>query len=426
MKKYCKNSIKFVFLFIVILIFNSCEKEKPKQVPAITTGTVYNITANSAISGGNITNDGGASVVSRGLVWRIYPLSPTIEENDGFTAEGTGLGVFTSTMNGLSANTKYYVRAYATNEKGKGYGDQLSFSTSGPPSVTTIDASLIANCKATLNGTINANGSSTNVKFEYGITSSYGSSVEYTQNPVSGSTDANVSQEITGLVSGQTYYFRIVATNTYGQTNGNGLTFKTTVKDGDGNDYNTVTIGTQTWISENLKTTKYNDGNSIPSVTDNTAWVNLTTPGYCWYNNMPDYKNTTYGALYNWYTVNTGKLCPTGWHVSSYPEWTTLSTYLGGTSIAGGKLKETGTTHWKSPNTGATNESGFNAVGGGCRLPSDGTFLVVTEWTYWWTTTETGAPSTGVQTPIVSYNSSNLNSGDAGKPRGQSVRCIRN
>jgi len=134
----------------------------------------------------------------------------------------------------------------------------------------------------------------------------------------------------------------------------------------DGNVYHTVIIGTQTWMVENLKTTKYNDGISIPYVTDNGAWISLTTPAYCWYNNEASYK-TQYGSLYNWYAVNTGKLAPTGWHVPSNAEWTTLTNYLGGENLAGFKIKESGTTHWKSPNEGATNETGFTALPGGYR-----------------------------------------------------------
>jgi uncharacterized protein (TIGR02145 family) len=140
-------------------------------------------------------------------------------------------------------------------------------------------------------------------------------------------------------------------------------------KDGDNNNYPVVTIGSQVWMAENLKTTKYNDNTIISLVTDRFAWLELMVPGYCWFNNDADNYKDTYGALYNWYVVNTGKLCPTGWHVPLDAEWTTLTTYLGGESVAGGKLKETGTTHWTSLNAGATNESGFTALPGGFREP---------------------------------------------------------
>ncbi|MCL6102788.1 MAG: fibrobacter succinogenes major paralogous domain-containing protein [Bacteroidetes bacterium] len=146
-----------------------------------------------------------------------------------------------------------------------------------------------------------------------------------------------------------------------------------TVTDVDGNVYKTVAIGTQTWIVENLKVTKLNDGTSIPNVTANNAWSILATPGYCWYNNDMSNKNV-YGGLYNWYTVSTGKLCPTGWHVPSVSEWTTLINFLGSETVAGGKMKETGLSHWITPNAGATNSSGFTALPAGIRYSNTDNF----------------------------------------------------
>jgi uncharacterized protein (TIGR02145 family) len=158
------------------------------------------------------------------------------------------------------------------------------------------------------------------------------------------------------------------------------------VTDIDGNVYNTVTIGTQVWMAENLRTTKYNDNTAIPNITDTTAWKALTTPAYCWYNNDASTYKANYGALYNWYTVNTGKLAPKGWHVPTDAEWTTLTTYLGGAAVAGGKLKETGTVHWID-NMYATNETGFTALPGGLRW-EDGLFYNVGVIGKWWSATE--------------------------------------
>ena len=142
--------------------------------------------------------------------------------------------------------------------------------------------------------------------------------------------------------------------------------------DQDGNTYKTVTIGTQTWMAENLRTTKFNDGTEIPLISDSNAWDsiawhNTKSPAYCYYlNDAATYRNI-YGALYNGYAVISGKLAPIGWHVATDADWTTLTEYLGGEGVAGGKLKETGTTHWGSPNFGATNESGFTSLPGGYR-----------------------------------------------------------
>lgn len=162
------------------------------------------------------------------------------------------------------------------------------------------------------------------------------------------------------------------------------------VIDADGNSYNIVKIGNQVWMSENLKATRYNDGTAIPFVKDKMAWSNLTTPGFCWYNNDECTYKKELGALYNWYTVNTGKLCPAGWHVPSEAEWSALAEYLGGKSIAGGKLKETGTVHWKNTNARATNERGFTALPGGHRS-SSGEFGFIGDGGYWWSATDTSA-----------------------------------
>jgi len=196
-----------------------------------------------------------------------------------------------------------------------------------------------------------------------------------------------------------------------------------TVTDIDGNTYQTVTIDTRIWMVENLKTTKYNDGTAIPLVaTDNIAWSNLTEPGYCWYNNNQAMYGNTYGALYNWYAVNTGKLCPTGWHVPTDNEWIILTNYLGGESIAGGKLKETDTTHWNSPNTGATNETGFTALPGGYRSV-DGNFYYIGFDGYFWSATELGVNYAWYQ-EVMFYNSGfRLLNGL--KRNGFSVRCLR-
>jgi uncharacterized protein (TIGR02145 family) len=194
-----------------------------------------------------------------------------------------------------------------------------------------------------------------------------------------------------------------------------------TVTDKDGNVYHTVTIGTQVWMVENLKTTKYNDGTDIPNVTDATAWAALTTPAYCWYNNDKATNKNTYGALYNWYTVNTGKLAPIGWHVPSDAEWTTLMTYLGGGNMAGGKLKEIGTLNWTTPNTGADNSSGFTALPGGERFTGQFTSLGI--YGCWMSSSEIS--SNQIWYMYLYYSVSDMWSGGHPEDSGFSVRCIR-
>ena len=139
-----------------------------------------------------------------------------------------------------------------------------------------------------------------------------------------------------------------------------------TLKDLDGNVYHPVSIGSQVWMAENLKTTQLNDGTPILNATGNTAWVYASSPAYCWFNDSVTYK-TSYGALYNWTAASNSKLCPSGWHVPDDAEWTALSNSLGGNNFSGGKLKETGSTHWASPNIVADSSSGFAALPGGYR-----------------------------------------------------------
>ena len=197
-------------------------------------------------------------------------------------------------------------------------------------------------------------------------------------------------------------------------------TFK--VEDNDGNLYGVVKIGSQVWMAANLKTTTYNDGTAIPNVTDATTWAALTTGAQCDYDNTPA-NTTTYGKLYNWYAVNTAKLCPKGWHVPSDADWSTLSTTLGGDATSSGALKETGTTHWSSPNTGATNTSGFTALPGGYR-DHDGSSIFVGNYSGLWSSTEFSTSYANYRG--LSNNSTSLYSYNYFKVNGFSVRCLRN
>jgi uncharacterized protein (TIGR02145 family) len=161
------------------------------------------------------------------------------------------------------------------------------------------------------------------------------------------------------------------------------------VKDIDGNSYKTVKIGTQIWMAENLKTTRFNNGTEITLVTDTTIWGGLKTPGYCWYDNDPITYKEPYGALYNGFTAADSTLCPDGWHVPSKDDLHQLMIFLGDSASAGGKLKEAGTTHWLTPNKGADNSSGFGALASGIRY-FEGSFTSVSYYTGFWSATKTG------------------------------------
>ena len=193
----------------------------------------------------------------------------------------------------------------------------------------------------------------------------------------------------------------------------------------EGNEYNVIQIGSQIWMAENLRTTTYNDGTPIPNVTDNTNWSNLTTPSYSWYNHDENSYGDTYGALYNWYAIDTNKLAPEGWHVASDEEWIALTEYLGGENSAGGKLKDRGFEHWDSPNTDATNEYGFTALGAGYRS-KDGAIVLIGQESLWWTST--GVNSTNSAWPRWMGNNSGMvirGIGPNNRNYGYSVRCVK-
>lgn len=203
-----------------------------------------------------------------------------------------------------------------------------------------------------------------------------------------------------------------------------GIAYDGTVSDADGNTYFTIIIEGQEWMAENLRTTKYNDDSAIDLITASNSWgkTNLASQGaYCWYdNNMDDYK--TMGALYNWYAINTAKLCPEGWRVPSESDWNTLQTNLGGSGQAGGKLKAEHEVFWQTPNVGATNEVGFSAQPAGIRL-FNGNFDSKYFLAYFWTSDQVS--SNGKDRSILAILA-NLYSTSSDKRFGYSVRCIKN
>ena len=212
------------------------------------------------------------------------------------------------------------------------------------------------------------------------------------------------------------------------------------LKDIEDNVYKTIKIGKQWWMAENLKTTMYNDGTPIPYVDDNLEWKGISTPAYCWYDNEESTYKATHGALYKWQTVNTGKLCPKGWHVPSDAEWKILEMYLGMTqeqsdmegprgAPAGGKLKETGLDYWWEPNFGATNETGFTALPGGVHvgIPSENDFSGIGEVGCWWSSTPFfyGSDLVDAWKRFTSYGEANIGRDHPSIMDGLSVRCLK-
>lgn len=232
---------------------------------------------------------------------------------------------------------------------------------------------------------------------------------------------------LSGLTAGTTYHVRAYATNSAGIAYGEDVMFTTllssTVTDAEGNIYNIVTIGVQVWMAENLRAARYRNGDLIgtttPATLDITAEV---APKYQWASYGNENNVATYGRLYTWYAVTDARnVCPSGWHVPTNAEWTSLNTYLGNSNIAADKLRETGTSHWTSPNEGATNETGFTALPGGHR---DGgvTFGTIGESAEWWTSTGS-SPENSYYWEIYSGTLWNIERGLGSI--GFSVRCMR-
>jgi len=440
MKPLIKNSIIVILLFGTAIYLPSCKEEMTLPVVALTY--VSEITQTSAITGGTVTDDGDAPVTEFGICWSTSP-NPTIGINKKNI--GAGIGSFTVSIDGLTANTKYFVRAYAISSAGTSYGNEVTFTTASTvPIVKTTSVTEITVASAVIGSSITSDGGQNIIDKGICWATNPNPTIDIRRTSW-GSFDGTKTfpDIIYDLHPSTKYYVRAYAINAVGIAYGDELTFTTlavspiifnpdlaygSVADADGNLYKIIQIGNQTWMAENLRTTKFNDGESIPLVTGDIEWEKLTTPGYCWYDNDPSSYKDPYGALYNWYAVNTEKLCPEGWHVPANAEWNILSNYLG--ADAGGKMEETGTIKWVNPNTGASNVSGFTAIPGGSRDP------FYQEWRYstfgylgynssWWSATEHGSPNVGYAAWLFSDKSTFSNEFQAVKIAGLSVRCLK-
>lgn len=334
MRKCLGYSVKLLILLFLIGL-TACKR---KEVPTVTTVKVSEITSYSAVSGGNVTDDGGAVVLQKGVCWSIIP-NPT-KSLATKTIDGSGLGAFTSFITGLKVGSTYNVRAYATNSEGTAYGENRTFSTLivYAPEVKTKAVSAVSSRAAVAEGEVISTGGD---YVETGVCLSISPNPDAGSLLVAGSSlqNDNFVCIIPELEGNTTYYFKAYAANQVGIAYGDQITFTTLelIEDIDGNKYGIVNIGPMVWMTENLETTRLNDGTSIQYVSDQSTWNTLTTSGYCWYNNDASYKLTN-GALYNWHAVNSGKLCPVGWHVPSDSEWQTLISYLGGENMAATRM----------------------------------------------------------------------------------------
>jgi len=361
----------------------------------ITTDNVTNINQSTATCGGNVISDGSLPVINKGVCWSITN-NPTIL--DYKSLDGSGTGPFVSQLTGLITGVNYFVRAYATNSEGTTYyGNEVIVPCI--PTVTTASISEITYNSAKGGGNVTSNGGS--------VITGRGICWSTTPNPTlsnshtsDGTGTGTFISYLNGLTENTQYYVRAYATNIAGTSYGDEVTFST-VGEGcpgipfveyEGKTYNTILIGSQCWFKENL-----NVGLMI-NVSQNQS-NNGVKEKYC-YNNIASNCNI-YGGMYQWgealqysYIQGGQGLCPSGWHIPSKVEWNSLMNFLGGSSIAGGKMKEIGTAHWASPNTGATNSSRFTALPGGffttAIAPS---FAGIQVSTIYWSSTNDGTTS---------------------------------
>jgi uncharacterized protein (TIGR02145 family) len=411
-------------LLILILLSTSCKKA---SLPSVKTGSVSRILQTSAYASGQLVNDGGAHVSSLGVCWNTSP-DPDISNHT--SPDSTLTGLFTSHLTGLTANTLYYVKAYATNSEGTSYGETVTFTTDPVALATLITSGLKSLTPSTaMGGGDIANEGGIPVTDRGVCWNTTGAPTTDDNHTSDGTGEGIFSSTLTDLTIGTTYYVRAYAVNSIGTAYGNEMIYTQIepITDIDGNAYSIVTIGTQIWLGENLKTTRLNDGSAISNITEGKGWNNATTPAYCWYNNDEADFKSTYGALYNWYSVNTGKLCPAGWHMPSSDEFNTMLIYLGGENVAGGKLKESGTSHWEYPNSGATNGSGFTAVPGGGRYniySNPGAFSDLGYGSYMWTATQSPVGTNAYSFDLI-FNQPVFSKNEYSKSDGGSVRCIK-
>lgn len=299
------------------------------------------------------------------------------------------------------------------------------------PTVITNSPSNLLASGGILNGTLKANFLFTNVSFEYGITTSYGNSIKAIQGTLSGNSDTDVSASISGLSSETQYHFRVKASNSKGISFGDDITFTTVktpgpISDIDGNTYKTTTIGTQSWMAENLRVTRYADGTPLQLVNNQDSWnsVSEISKTYCFYNDDPG-TAITYGALYKWAAAMNGAaassvtpsgvqgICPDGWHLPSESEWSTLEIFLGGT-VSGSKMLAT--------EFGGTNESGFSAILTGRRSTYPYSFIDGSRAYFWTTSLWPVYSAINVRMVMAGYFSNAF----LYRTDGLSVRCVKN
>jgi uncharacterized protein (TIGR02145 family) len=422
---------------ILILLFSSCIKER-QRLPVVETLPVTDTAWNYAICGGIVLDEGSSPVTQRGIcISTTNPPTVIKNDNSNFTVDSLGPGQFTSkiffrgTNINLHPETRY-IRAYATNTQGTAYGEvRTCFPKFKPPEFAIMNLKGQTSYSASFNVELvedHINPTQTPSELDLCYSTSPEPSIDGNHISILN----NTTYTISNLLPNTTYYVRGYAKNSGGFVYSSEISFTTwegEITDKSGNIYQIKTIGDRTWTVKNLETTKFEDGSNIPLVQDDLLWAATTSSAYCTY--------TEYGKLYNYYAVvDNRNLCPSGWHIPTDDDWKSLELSLGMSqdqanatglrgTIEGGKLKYVSKSTyegWNFPNTGATNSSGFSALGAGYRS-NQGIFTNKNTSANFWTSTEFDANSAWSRS--LSLSNTQIIRLNINKGYGFSVRCIK-
>jgi uncharacterized protein (TIGR02145 family) len=414
------------------------------DIPSITINDATNIQLNSVVINGSVNPNYLPTIVA--FEWGITSNYGNIISSIQNPFTGNTSVNLSTRLPGLAPGTIYHFRLKAENSLGIIYSNDKTFKTLGDvPTAESLSATNLQYNTASLKGRVNPKYFSTTASFEWGETTFYGNSVPISQDPLNDSTFVDVSADLSGLTQDFTYHFRIRAENELGTTYSNDITFTTLapITDIEGNQYNIRTIGSQIWMTENLRTGKYNNGDPISTTSPATLDISEeSTPKYQWsYDGNEDYV-PTHGRLYTWYAVTDIRgVCPTGWHLPSDKEWTVLLNYLiingfgyegSGDDIAKSLASKTGWISWNTPGTignnpSANNGTGFTALPSGARVTYTGglEFSMLNSSCAWWSSTQLDA-SIALQTILV-FNEPRVSRTYYGSKKiGVSTRCLKN